>query len=380
MKVKDLDLLKCKTPAFNEDRLYITLNTMDLMCTFTSYCPVLCSCCRNETCLCRHLCFKQCTCLHKRDHSTPETMNCTSRNMTSLPYNYPISVDTIFLDDNNVGHLSAPNLHFSFVKGLFLNRSNISYIEPTAFRYLSHVKRLYLQDNNIDRVEALVFNNITTLEKLYLQNNKIGFIHPGSFEYLYDIKTIFLHGNNLRNIDLQLFHNITSLEELTLYNNSWDCGCEFGPYFKNWLLSNLHFISDIGRIYCGEEHGYEYAKSGLVSNQTRSPNEVGHAIPIVEIDFSFCIKPSKRDLIVAVSTISAVFVILSTIVVTCYANRLLLMVWVYNKYGLRFKHEDDENAEKPYDVFIANAPADERFVIEEMLPGLEDNANPYKVS
>ena len=258
-------------------------------------------------------------------------MSCTSRNMTSLPYQYLGPVDTVFFDGNNFQSLSAPILHFALVRTLFLNNSNISDIKPHAFKHLSRIETIYLQDNNIHEVGALVFSNLTTLQRLYLQNNKIHHIYSGSFEFLNSLKWIVLHGNNLTSMDLLLFDNLSNLSKLTLHGNPWDCSCGFGSVFKKWLLKHTNFGLDINNIYCGVEHG----------DNLKTSNKSGNSKLIVEIDSSVCNKDPTIAVstIIAVSAMSIACILISAIVITCYANRLLLMVWAYNKYGLRSKHK-----------------------------------------
>ena len=101
-------------------------------------------------------------CFHNQNYSR-NIMNCTSRNMTFLPYiSTPVAAETVFLDDNNLHSLLAPFFYFASVGEHSLNKSNISSIESHAFKHLSQIKTIY-QDNNIHEVGTLVFSNLTTL-------------------------------------------------------------------------------------------------------------------------------------------------------------------------------------------------------------------------
>ena len=109
---------------------------------------------------------------------------------------------------------------------------------------------------------------------------------------------------------------------------------------------------------------------------------------IVDIDFSVCKKPDfrtiiqhdKKQMTIGLVSLACAFTVVGILVVVIYCNRLLIKVWAYNRYGLRFKqHEDNENDQKPYDVYIAHARDDEFFVVKKLLAGLEEGDSSYKV-
>ena len=54
-----------------------------------------------------------------------------------------------------------------------------------------------------------------------------------------------------------------------------------------------------------------------------------------------------------------------------FKNRLLLREWAYNHFGARCCRRNEENEDKPYDVFLAHAREDDYFVVNDLLPGLE---------
>ena len=63
-----------------------------------------------------------------------------------------------------------------------------------------------------------------------------------------------------------------------------------------------------------------------------------------------------------------------------HRNRLLVKVGLYNRFGIHFQHEAEDDEDKPYDVFIAHARNDDAFVIGTILPELEEREISYKVT
>ena len=76
---------------------------------------------------------------------------------------------------------------------------------------------------------------------------------------------------------------------------------------------------------------------------------------------------------------AAVFVFTAMITLLIFKNRLLLRVWAYNKCGIRCHREDNDNKDKPYDVFLAYALADEEIAVLRILPMLEFGPKSYVV-
>ena len=83
------------------------------------------------------------------------------------------------------------------------------------------------------------------------------------------------------------------------------------------------------------------------------------------MDFFICRNETEtiehRYHISLVASMAAVFVFIAMIILLIFKNRLLLRVCAYNKCGTRCHKEDNDNEDKPYDVFLAYALAVCRF-------------------
>ena len=368
MEVPDLDHLTCATSSQHGNRSLVDLTTMDLLCPYTTECDSwVCDCCHKQDCYCSAGCYDNCECFHKRDHSI-NFMNCTSRNMSSLPPKLPLYVKTIFLDGNNLPKLSSLLLRFESVERLLLNKSQVRIIKPAAFQNLRHITEIFLQDNFIRIIGNQTFSGIPTLEKLCLQNNSIEAIDIDSFEHLYNINSLSLQNNKLTHLNYSNFEKLNRLEDLSLHGNPWYCDCTFGHGFQEWLIAT-EYIPEKGKISCEK----------IIEKSGRMIGTVNVMTPLIQIDFSFCIEPDKTETTVAVVSTTLTFLVLGIVTIICFKNRLLFMILAYNHFGLRFKNEDEDDEERPYDVYIAQSKQDDHFVVHQLLPGLEQGQMPYKV-
>ena len=244
-----------------------------------------------------------------------------------------------------------------------------------------------LKDNLIEKVEKGIFtdNNSVKLEILYLQNNKINVIEKGSFQKLSRLTTLQLHRNHLKNIDLTMFVDMTQLKNLTLHGNPWHCDCTFGPSFKEFVTTGHDIVKKPGAIYCKDLDLKDTENNKIIKSQLNtSDHKSTIAIPLLKINFLFCGNVTKsttitKQSIIGVASVVTISLGVGCIVILIFKKRLLLRVCIYNKFGARFHHEDDDNEAKPYDVFIAHAEEDERLVVEKFLTKLEGREPSYKV-
>ncbi len=72
--------------------------------------------------------------------------------------------------------------------------------------------------------------------------------------------------------------------------------------------------------------------------------------------------------------------LLSTVVATLlYRSREKIQVFLFNRYGFRFRREDERHDGKKYDAFVSFSQKDVRFVTRELVPELEQRAPHYQL-
>ena len=173
------------------------------------------------------------------------------------------------------------------------------------------------------------------------------------------------------------------LSELTLRDNPWSCDWEFGPVFQKWLIKHYKMVSDIEQIYCMDNmihislctalHGPNSRESGR-----RVINNAGTKKALIYIDFSTdCHNPVKS--ITEVVSLAVAFAAFMVIVLVVSKNLLLIHVYLYNQFGVRFHREDNDNTDRPYDIFVTYAKQDAEFVLQNLLAELETGDKSYKV-
>ncbi|CAI9728718.1 uncharacterized protein LOC115215701 isoform X4 [Octopus vulgaris] len=163
----------------------------------------------NQTDVCEAIC----KCLK---HST---IDCTNRNLTSIPQAIPADVVTLRLEGNKIANIENGSLEgLDTLKTLFLGNNMITNIEDGSWKGLSKLQNLYLEDNKIDNIDG-AFKGLDNLHILELRNNTITTIDERSFQFLHNLKEIYLDSNNITYIEKETFKGLYNLKELRLPSN-----------------------------------------------------------------------------------------------------------------------------------------------------------------
>lgn len=124
--------------------------------------------------------------------------DCSSRNLTQVPANFPKDI-----------------------KRIRLERNNITEIGRYAFQGLRRLQRIDISNNNIYNIDPLAFSGgLQSLNSLILYSNKLEHLPANVFSELSQLSLLLLNANSLRNIDRELFQSLASLNLLSLYDNN----------------------------------------------------------------------------------------------------------------------------------------------------------------
>ncbi|GAB6021763.1 TOLL-like receptor [Chamberlinius hualienensis] len=283
-----------------------------------------------------------------------------------IPKSYRIHVKleiTVWLDGNYLNNLLSENLtEYQNVRQLYLNSSNITSIDESAFQFMRKLKMLDLSHNHLTIIQEGTFNWLTNLRKLYLNHNKILQLPDNCFNYSTSLKSLRLHNNNLNNFPIWNLIDLNFLNELTIHNNSWSCDCNFIIAFRDYFKYNIHQIANESEIYCVYDNG-------TISNTS-----------VIMYDISQC----KVSVNYMWQIISGVLGFLSIIAI---ATGVI--------YNFKSSNSDDqtelkysvmkntgtplETEGKAFDIFISYSNKDSDFVVDELIPNLEHTQNPYHV-
>ncbi|XP_052084445.1 slit homolog 1 protein-like [Mytilus californianus] len=270
----------------------------------------------------------------------------------------------IYLDGNRIPILKLPE-HYSpdfHTTELYLNKSQIGFIEDIFFSGFEQLETLDLSKNKISTLPTAVFNNLLNLKNLYLSDNNIQTVSPLWFNGL-SLKILNLNGNKIHHVSQSFLSKIDgmhSLRYVQLQNNPWQCDCE-NRNFRIWLKT-------YGKVV---RHRYDI-------------DCYGDSKPLLSVHLSEFVCQVEESHAKRRGIITAVIVALICLVVVMSASiyyRRDLIAILYVKLGigcLRHKYETN----RPYDAYLIYDTNDSKcsdWINKSLLTFLEKRRNPYKI-
>ncbi|KAK7112901.1 toll-like receptor 2 type-2 [Littorina saxatilis] len=244
---------------------------------------------------------------------------------------------------------------------LYLNENNFGEVSVERFhrllRPVGGLKTLYLGKAQIQRISSKTFINLPNLTHLYFYNNFLQFLPDGAFDQLPNLRLLSIGKNRISKVSSTTFSADTQerLTGLSLGGNPFDCSCEI-LWFQQWMQSKPHLFKDFRNV------GYRCAN---LHNMTVS-------------DFSINPQSCLMDHNAAVLVIAFVclYLFLFSLLTVIFGYRWHLRLWLYAV--CRGRHErsrrqlERQSRGFRFDVFLAYAEEDMKWVENELLPVLED--------
>ncbi|XP_041478856.1 toll-like receptor Tollo [Lytechinus variegatus] len=279
-------------------------------------------------------------------------------------------LQSLSIANNSLVHISRDLLMpLEFLNILYLNGNNISFIHKDAFRPLRSLEEVNLSYNNLDETFLLSF--IET-RKLSLSHNSLTRVtedtfagvreYTGSLDLSYNLITsiaetifldtpnltqVYLHGNLLTVIPS--FHSLPkSLEIMSLQHNPLVCSCNLISY-----------------------QGLTRYTPGVDGNATCK--QKGNAfVTLGQVNSSYCRKGGINPIhtvLISLGTVTGVIAVVFMCFVIYKKNETLIKLML-----LEYFPEDmsDEDANKPFDVFISYSQLDDEYVLRYLVPLLEN--------
>ncbi|XP_071114806.1 toll-like receptor 4 [Haliotis cracherodii] len=104
-------------------------------------------------------------------------VNCSKRNLTSIPVDLPRNTTILDLSFNIISSLSNKSLNLSSLRYLQIAFNSVSGLDAGAFWLIPNIEELYLNDNNLSLDSSTypenVFLSLQKLQKLHIHNNDI---------------------------------------------------------------------------------------------------------------------------------------------------------------------------------------------------------------
>eukprot|EP00057_Strongylocentrotus_purpuratus_P011181 XP_011665655.1 PREDICTED: slit homolog 2 protein-like [Strongylocentrotus purpuratus] len=280
-------------------------------------------------------------------------VECESENLTRIPRGIPSNTSSLDLTGNiwNTLRKSMLDTRMPFLSDLTLTRCSIVRIESGAFRLLNSVLQLKLDGNNFRNITKGTFQGLTRLNTLYLNHSSIRTIADGVFLDTPSLTYLYLHGNFLTVLPA-IQHFPQSLEIVSLQENPLTCSCN--------LISLQGLVK------------YTLEVKGNVTCRERD----GTTVSLANLDSSYCRKHGTSPLLAPLASLGAITGVLVVVLICVFLykkNKTLFQLMLL-RYFPQDLSEDDAN--KPFDVFISYCQLDDEFVLRYLVPLLETEDEP----
>nr|AIO08167.1 variable lymphocyte receptor C [Petromyzon marinus] len=161
-----------------------------------------------------------CICSSATD-SSPETVDCSSKTLATVPTGIPTSTEKLQLHINQLASIDEK---------AFWGLSNLTYLTITnnpqlqslpvgVFDQLKNLNELRLSSNQLKSLPPRVFDSLTKLTYLSLNNNQLQSIPAGVFDKLTNLDRLELSTNQLQSVPDGAFDKLTNLQTLSLQIN-----------------------------------------------------------------------------------------------------------------------------------------------------------------
>ncbi|XP_013412983.1 protein toll [Lingula anatina] len=201
----------------------------------------------------------------------------------------------------------------------------------------------------------------TMYREVYLDNNSIS-TFPTSQVLPHNLTTLSLRYNSIRTISMRQIEKDLTVNDLYLGGNPWRCDCH-ARSIKHWLLNNSNIIRDLDDITCVS------GELGTLGKSIKNVPDNNFGCPI-----------EKADIAAIVGGLVGSFVVIIACMLLLYKCNLKVRIWLYYKFRFRFfSKSDKQDSDKIYDAFISYSSLDEKYVVQTLVPGLENQTPPFKV-
>ncbi|CAH1780993.1 unnamed protein product [Owenia fusiformis] len=251
----------------------------------------------------------------------------------------------LFFKLTNLQYLNLRNNNF----GKILSNGSMSVI----FKDLIKVEEIDLSINSIELLPPSLLNNTKGLTKLNLVGNMVSHWEPNFFDATENLKDLNLGNNLISLVNSSSMKGLLSLERMNLSGNPFACNCDL-VWFRLWWVNSTNITFP-----------------GLSKMMCNSPKNLAGTY---FMDFD----PSTLDcvdhtILMVIASTGVATLLLIVIGFTYHRHQWSIKLRLYraSKYLHSTNHQRGYQRVMTYDAYVINAQADDRWVIDNMLPNIE---------
>ncbi|XP_061081695.1 toll-like receptor 22 [Conger conger] len=261
-----------------------------------------------------------------------------------------------YLAINSQGHKGLCNLPPNLLKGLTSLRKlnagnlNIESLHPDTFSHTPHLLHLDISKNTFTTLTSQVFWNIPDLTMLIINKVRLQSLDFLIQANLSRLQALAVKQNQLAVINETLIRSLPALTCLSMANNTFTCDCQ-NAWFIRWARD--------------DNHTQVIGASGFTCNY---PADLSGA-KLLDLDTGLCYVDIGFFCFVS----TTILVVLTLLGSMCYHFFRWQMIYTYYLFqAFLYDRRNKKTQEFEYDAFISYNTRDEPWVLEELLPELED--------
>ncbi|CAB1350198.1 unnamed protein product [Coregonus sp. 'balchen'] len=229
-------------------------------------------------------------------------------------------------------------------------------VDLTSINQLIHLRKLALRrvDLLIQRSANIIFHNLTKLEVLELYNCRIYSLEGSLTKDLKSLKTLYLHIENIYNVFYSFTEPLSSLKYFILFKFQMFCSCD-----NAWLITwakGYRQVEALEDLICLSDNGID------------TPNFVKYT----EDNCS-----TEVDFVLFAATGLGVLFFMLVVLVHNLAGPYLLPLYHITLGWLSEAMRSNTRGRYHYDAFVSYSGKDEHWVVEDLLPNLEQRGPPF---
>ncbi|XP_063220547.1 toll-like receptor 13 [Bacillus rossius redtenbacheri] len=255
-------------------------------------------------------------------------------------------------------------------------QKNFSFLEIQHFRNLSSLSVLDLSYNSISFIHTTYFSVFKKLKFINLMNNNIGGWEIPVFSDLTNLNEIILDNNLLTSVTNAMLKDFSNLRKLSILGNQFKCGCdtlEMVRLVNTKIANNITFLNGwLDNLnVCADEN-----KSAHVPFKKYVTNDCsGTKIPLTKLNVNY---PHTFVIYFSI-TLTILSITLMSITYYKWNDIKFFFLIIKNATVLSFFNNEIDSKQKcrlyNYDVFISYSDPNRDWVLDELLPNLENTSN-----